>query len=177
MPDALAPVPGRSTVVQRLVPALAPPAAVLLALWVAAGRGLAGAAGEFVPVHATALALPLGVLLGAGAVVLRRDARAHVPAGASLRACLTTAGAWAVVLAFGAVLPDRVDGRGASLLTELAGPGLLGLSAGFANTLGILSAVTAGAALVLAAVDLRRTRRIQRGEPLSEDEILDRQGL
>ncbi|MFF0902427.1 UNVERIFIED_CONTAM: hypothetical protein RF653_01400 [Kocuria sp. CPCC 205316] len=58
-----------------------------------------------------------------------------------------------------------------------ADPVHLGLSAGFANTLGILSFVLATATVVLAATDLRRTRRIQRGEPLSEDEILDRQGL
>ena len=177
MPAPLEPVPRRAPGLQRAVPVLAPPLALLLGGWVAAGRGVAGAAGELVLLHALALGLPLTVLLGAGAVVLRRDARAHVPAGASLRASLTTLAAWLVVLGFGAVLPDRVDGEGVSLLTRATDPGLLGLSAGFANTLGILSFVLAVAALVLAATDLRRTRRIQRGEPLTEDEILDRQGL
>ena len=81
------------------------------------------------------------------------------------------------LLGFGAVLPDRVDGAGASVLTRATDPVHLGLSAGFANTLGILSFVLATAAVVLAATDLRRTRRVQRGEPLNEDEILDRQGL
>jgi hypothetical protein len=159
--------------VQRAVPVLALPAALVLGVWVAAGRGLAGAAGDLVLLYAALLAAPLTVLLAAAAVVLRGDARAHAPAAASLRSTLT---AWGVVLAFGAVLPDRVGGTGASLLTRVTGPGLLGLSAGFANTLGILSFVAASAALVLAAADRRRTRRIQRGEPLTEDEILDRQG-
>lgn len=177
MDVSLAPVPHRSSPVQRAVPVLAVPAAVLLGAWVAAGRGLVGAAGDLVPLYALTLALPLTVLLGAAGVVLRRDARAHVPAGSSLRAALTPPAAWAVVLCFGAVLPDRVDGTGVSVLTALTDSSLLGLSAGFANTLGILSFVLASAALVLAVAGLRRTRRIQRGEPLTEDEILDRQGL
>jgi len=172
----LDPVPRRSSGVQRAVPVLALPAALVLGVWVAAGRGLAGAAGDLVLLYAALLAAPLTVLLATAAVVLRGDARAHAPAAASLRSTLTTLTAWGVVLAFGAVLPDRVGGTGASLLTRVTGPGLLGLSAGFANTLGILSFVAASAALVLAAADRRRTRRIQRGEPLTEDEILDRQG-
>ena len=57
-----------------------------------------------------------------------------------------------MLLGFGAVLPDRVDGAGASVLTRAADPVHLGLSAGFANTLGILSFVLATAAVVLAAV-------------------------
>ena len=177
MENVLAPVPLCPNLLQRAVPVLGLPVAVLLGAWVAAGRGLAGAAGELVPLYTLTLALPLTVLLGTAGAVLRRDARAHAPAGASLRGALTLPAAWMVVLGFGAVLPDRVDGAGVSVLTRLADPALLGLSAGFANTLGILSFVLAVAALVLAVTDLRRTRRIQRGEPLSEDEILDRQGL
>jgi hypothetical protein len=174
---ALDRVPHRPAVLQRAVPVLGVPAALLLGVWVAVGRGLAGAAGDLVLLYTLTLALPLTALLVVAGVLLRRDARAHVPAGASLRSSLTVLAAWAVLLGFGAVLPDRVDGAGASVLTRATDPAHLGLSAGFANTLGILSFVLATAAVVLAATDLRRTRRVQRGEPLDEDEILDRQGL
>ncbi len=170
-------VPHRPSALQRAVPVLGVPVALLLGAWIAVGRGLVGAAGDLVPVHTLALALPLTGLLLAASVLLARDARAHVPSGASLRSSLTVPAAWAVLLGFGAVLPDRVDGAGASVLTRVTDPVHLGLSAGFANTLGILSFVLATAAVVLAATDLRRTRRIQRGEPLDEDEVLDRLGL
>lgn len=176
MEAPLAPVPRRAAVLQRAVAPLGVPVAVLLGAWVAAGRGVAGAAGDLVLLYAVALALPLTGLLAAAGVVALRDARAHVPPGASLRCSLVLVAAWTVTAGFGALLPDRVDGAGVSLLTRLAGPSRLGLSAGFANPLGILSFSLATAALVLAVTDLRRTRRIQRGEPLTEDEILDRQG-
>jgi hypothetical protein len=171
---ALDPVPHRPTALQRAVPVLGIPAALLLGMWVAVGRGLAGAAGDLVLLYTLTLALPLTAPLVVASVLLRRDARAHAPAGCSLRSALTTTAAWLVLAGFGAVLPDRVAGTGASVLTRLTDPVHLGLSAGFANTLGILSVVLATAAAVLAATDLRRTRRIQRGEPLSEDEALDR---
>ena len=177
METALDRVPHRPTALQRAVPVLGIPAALLLGAWVAGGRGLAGAAGDLVLLYALTLALPLTALLVVASVLLRRDARAHLPPGASLRSSLTMPAAWVVLLGFGAVLPDRVDGAGASVLTRFTDPVHLGLSAGFANTLGILSFVLATATVVLAATDLRRTRRIQRGEPLSEDEVLDRQGL
>lgn len=170
-------MPHRPTALQRAVPALGIPAALLLGAWVAVGRGLAGAAGDLVLLHTLTLALPLTALLVVASALLRRDARAHVPTGASLRSSLTMPAAWAVLVGFGTVLPDRVGGAGASVLTRCTDPVHLGLSAGFANILGVLSFVLATATVVLAATDLRRTRRIQRGEPLSEDEILDRQAL
>lgn len=127
------------------MPVLGVPAALLLGAWVAVGRGLAGAAGDLVPLCTLTLALPLTALLVVAGVLLRRDARAHVPRGASLRSSLTMPAAWAVLLGFGAVLPDRVDGAGVSVLTRATDPVHLGLSAGFANTLGILSFVLATA--------------------------------
>ncbi|WP_298585343.1 hypothetical protein [uncultured Kocuria sp.] len=177
METALDRVPHHPTAAQRAVPVLGVPAALLLGAWIAVGRGLAGAAGDLVLLYTLTLALPLTVLLLVASAMLGRDARAHVPPGASLRSSLTMPAAWAVLLGFGTVLPDRVDGTGVSVLTRATDPVHLGLSAGFANTLGILSFVLASATVVLAATDLRRTRRIQRGEPVSEDEILDRQGL
>jgi hypothetical protein len=174
---ALDRVPHHPTLLQRAVPVLGLPVALLLGTWIAVGRGLAGAAGELVLLYTLTLALPLTGLLAVASALLVRDARAHVPRGASLRSALTMPAAWAVLLGFGAVLPDRVDGAGASVLTRATDPVHLGLSAGFANTLGILSFVLASTTVVFAASDLRRTRRIQRGEPLSEDEILDLQGL
>ena len=70
METALDRVPHRPAVLQRAVPVLGVPAALLLGVWVAVGRGLAGAAGDLVLLYTLTLALPLTALLVVAGVLL-----------------------------------------------------------------------------------------------------------
>ena len=149
-------------------------AAVLLSLWVAFGRGLVGLLGALTPVYAAAIALPLLVLHVVAAALFRRDALNYPSHAVSLRGILTAAVAWLVTAAFGFFLPDATAQGMQSVFTRVAGAGYLELGYGFVNILGVLSVAMAVALVLLAVTELRVTARRLRGEPLTEDERLDR---
>lgn len=149
-------------------------AATVLVLWVVFGRVVVGALGPLVWVYAFALGLPLLALHVAAAVLFGRDAKFYPSESVSLRASLTMIGSWFVMALFGFFLPDSTPGGPESVFTALTGPDMLGISYGFANTFGVISVAMSVALVLLALTDLRNTRRALRGEPLSEDELLDR---
>ena len=60
------------------------------------------------------------------------------------------------------------------MFTHVTGDEYLELGYGFVNILGVLSVATAVALVLLAVTELRVTARRLRGEPLTEDERLDR---
>ena len=92
----------------------------------------------------------------------------------SLRGVLTALASWVVIACFGFFLPDATAHGTESVLTALTSPDMLGISYGFANTFGVISLALSVALVLLALTDLRVTARRLRGEPLTEDEILDR---
>ncbi len=149
-------------------------AVLLLVLWVVFGRIAVGALGSLVWVYAFGLGVPLLALHTAAAVLFARDAKFYPSESVSLRASLTAIGSWIVTALFGFFLPDSTPGGMESVFTALTGPDMAGISYGFANTFGVISMAMAVALVLLALTDLRNTRRALRGEPLSEDELLDR---
>lgn len=149
-------------------------AATVLVMWVVFGRMVVGALGSLVWVYAFALGLPLILLHTAAAVLFKRDAMNYPAQSVSVRGSLTVLGSWAVTALFGFFLPDSTPDGPESVFTALTGPDMLGISYGFANTSGVISVAMAVALVLLALTDLRNTRRALRGEPLSEDEVLDR---
>lgn len=159
---------------RRALPRMMPTVAMVLVIWVVFGRIAVDALGSLVWVYAFALGLPLMVLHTVAAVLFGRDAKLYPSESVSLRASLTVVGSWIVTALFGFFLPDSTPDGTASVFTALTGPDMMGISYGFANTLGVMSVAMAVALVLLALTDLRNTRRALRGEPLSEDEILDR---
>ena len=156
------------------MPRMMPTVAMVLVIWVVFGRIAVDALGSLVWVYAFALGLPLMVLHTVAAVLFGRDAKLYPSESVSLRASLTVIGSWIVTALFGFFLPDSTPDGTASVFTALTGPDMMGISYGFANTLGVMSVAMAVALVLLALTDLRNTRRARRGEPLSEDDILDR---
>lgn len=159
---------------RRALPRMMPTVAMVLVIWVVFGRIVVDALGSLVWVYAFALGLPLMVLHTVAAALFGRDATFYPSESVSLRASLTAVGSWIATVLFGFFLPDSTPDGTASVFTALTGPDMLGISYGFANTLGVISVAMAVALVLLALTDLRNTRRALRGEPLSEDDILDR---
>jgi cytochrome bd-type quinol oxidase subunit 2 len=153
---------------------LSAPMTVLAALWVTAGRSLFGAGGELLGIFAISLGPLMLVVMGAASVLMHRDARRYVHRVTTPLLSFTQAATWVLALFFGLLIPDRVDGRTVSAVSEIAGDHLVGLSAGFGNTVGILTYVAAFATLIIASTEQRRSRRASLGEPATEDEMLDR---
>ncbi|RLZ02318.1 hypothetical protein CWC38_11785, partial [Kocuria tytonicola] len=135
---------------------------------------LVGLHGPLTLVYAAALALPLLVLHVVAAALFRRDALNHPSHAVSLRGMLTAAVAWLVTVAFGFFLPDVTPEGMRSVFTHVAGADYLELGYGFVNILGVLSVAFAVALVLLAVTELRVTARRLNGEPLTEDERLDR---
>ncbi|QPT54037.1 hypothetical protein [Rothia kristinae] len=160
----------------RLCTGAALPMAVLTGLWITAGRALFGAGGLLVGVFAVTVLPVYLAVLGLACWHLLRDARrrpggATTPAIAGALACT-----WVLALIFGFLVPDRVEGQVVSAASAVLGPDVVGLSAGFGNTFGILTFVAAFATLGLAITQNRRGRRAAEGRPATEDEILDAAG-
>ena len=158
----------------RAFPALMVAAALVLALWVGFGRALAGVLGSLTPVYAVAIALPLLLLHCIAAALFRRDSLNYPSHAVSVRGRATAVAAWLVTAAFGFFLPDATPEGMRSVFTRVAGAEYLELGYGFVNILGVLSVAFAVALVLLAVTDLRVTARRLNGDPLTEDERLDR---
>ena len=162
---------------RRWVLALTWPLAVLCAVWIVAGRGLFGAAGSLTLIYALTLGPALLAVLGLAAHWAGRDAARHATRATTPALAAVLPLTWALALIFGFLIPDRQDGRVVSGLSAAFGDDLVGLSAGFGNTFGILTFVGAFACLILAWTEQRRSRLRQQGGPATEDEWLDAQGV
>lgn len=166
----------RGSVLQRVVAYLAPVMPFVLAAWLMFASVPLGGPGDRALIWLGALAVPLGLLLWiAGGLILVDLAHYRPRFSRPLTTWLTVA-TWFGAICLGFFLPDLIDGRGQSLFTALAGPDSVGLSAGFANTVGVLSFAGAAAAVLSAALDLRATRTRLRGgttaiDPDDEDRL------
>lgn len=165
----LVPDPRRRGVVARIVPRLAPFVPVVLAAWLALSSASVGGPGTRWAVWLGALGLPLAILLWIGAALMRADSRRSQPRATRPVTAWIAIAAWCLILVLGLLLPDRVDGHAASVFLAIFPEATPGLTAGFANTVGVLSFAASAAAIVAASLDLRRTRRLARGEVLEAD--------
>ncbi|MCP3425473.1 hypothetical protein NBM05_05430 [Rothia sp. AR01] len=153
---------------------LSAPLTVLAAAWVTFGRALFGAAGELTGIFAISLGPLMLIVMGLASVRMHQDARRFAHRVTTPLLSFAQLAAWVLAFFFGLLIPDRVDGRTISAVSEIAGDHLVGLSAGFGNTVGILTYVAAFATLLIASTEQRRSRRAVAGEPATEDEMLDR---
>lgn len=151
------------------IPRLALVAPILLGAWLTLSSAPVGGPGARAVVWCAALAAPLAVLLWIAAGLMLADARRSVSRATRPVTAWITVACWSCVLVLGLFLPDVVDGQPTSIFLALAPSATPGLSWGFANTVGVLSFAAAAAAVLSAALDLRRTRRLRRGEALTID--------
>ena len=158
-------VPHRPAVLQRAVPVLGVPAALLLGVWVAVGRGLAGAAGDLVLLYTLTLALPLTALLVVAGVLA-------VVTSPGIPGALAGAACWGLGASLGFPLGMSAAGdeesRAAARVSVvssigytafLGGPPLIGLLADHVTVrhaiLAALGAAAVGFAFSVAARPLR----------------------
>lgn len=158
----------------RGFPAVMVAVAALLALWVAFGRGLVGLLGSLTPVWALAVALPVLALHVVAAALFRRDSLSYPAHAVSRRTMATAVAAWVITACFGFFLPDAAPEGMRSVFTHVAGAEFVELGYGFVNIFGVLTVALAVALVLLAVTELRVTARRLRGDPLTEDERLDR---
>jgi hypothetical protein len=140
----------RQGFLRSLVLWLAIPMAVLVPLWVVAGRVLFGIGGQMVLWLGISLAPVLLVLLLLTGVKLIETARRGMLL--PVRAVVAPALAWLLAFAFGFTVPDFGGGagEGASIMSLLAGPSALGMSTALCNPFGIIAVGLAIAATVFA---------------------------
>ncbi|WP_237200091.1 hypothetical protein [Rothia nasimurium] len=168
----------RGGAVLRLLTYLLVPMACASAAWITAGRALLGAGGELVPIYAISFGPALlGILLVAALFSYRemKLQEAGRQAGLPPVTALVAASTWILAGFFGLVAPDRLDGRNISAAAALLGPDVIGLSAAFGNTSGILTFSFAIATLLLAISDYRRARALTQGLDDTTREQLERE--
>ncbi|WP_345443885.1 hypothetical protein [Rothia endophytica] len=154
------------------------PLGVLAALWITAGRSLFGAGGSLVPVFAISFGPALAVLYLLATYYAWQEVklqRAGVSAGLPLVTALVQVVGWLLAAVFGLLVPDRVDGVTVSAASALLGHDLVGLSAGFGNTAGILTFAFAIAVLLLTLASRRKAKEAARGIDDDVREQLERQ--
>lgn len=147
--------------------------ALVGALWISAGRSLFGAGGTLIGTFLVSLGPLFLVVMLVAAWRMRKDAGRYEARSTSGLLAAVQALTWVLAAIFGFLIPDRVDGRTVSALSQVGGDHLVGLSAGFGNTFGILSFVGAFATLIIAINQERYSDRKSTGRPATEDEILD----
>lgn len=148
---------------------------LLTGLWLCCGRVLFGAGGLLVGVFAVTVLPVYVVVMGVAAHRICRDARRSGTGGTTPVIAVVQGATWLLALVFGFLVPDRQGDHVVSAASAVLGEDVIGLSAGFGNTAGILTLVGAFATLLLAIVQDRRGRDRAQGRPATEDEILDAQ--
>jgi hypothetical protein len=159
-------VPSSAAVRQGFLPSvvlwLALPMAVLVPLWVVAGRVLFGIGGQMVLWLGISLGPALLVLLLLTGIKLAEAARRGVLL--PVRAVVAPVLAWLAAIAFGFTVPDFGGGagNGTSVMSLLAGPSALGMSTALCNPFGIIAMALTIASTVFAfraAADGRKADR------------------
>lgn len=140
------------------------PMALILPLWITAGRMLFGVEGDLVPVFALTAGPVLAVLMLTAAVKITAAAKARRPAGAPLKTALLLLGNYLVAAAFGFFVPDFGTAHSGSVLSSLAGEDVLGYSAALANPFGIATLFISVVVLVRSFRDSAALRQDLRRE-------------
>jgi len=134
------------------------PMALLVPLWITAGRMLVGADGRLVAVFALTAGPVLAVLMLTAAVKITAAASTRRPFGAPLKTSLLLLGNYVLAAAFGFFVPDFGSPEAGSVFSALAGPDVLGYSAALANPFGIATLMVTVAVLVSAVRGSRAAR-------------------
>ena len=124
--------------------------ALLVPLWITAGRMLVGADGRLVAVFALTAGPVLAVLMLTAAVKITVAASSRRPFGAPLGTSLLLLVNYVLAGAFGFFVPDFGAPEAGSVFASLAGPEVLGYSAALANPFGIATLMVTVAVLVSA---------------------------
>ena len=138
------------------------PMALLIPLWITAGRVLFGADGRLVPIFALTAGPVLAVLMLTAAVKITVAAAALRPFGAPLKTSLLLLANYVLSGAFGFFVPDFGTPRAGSVFSALAGEEVLGYSAALANPFGIATLMVTVAVLVSAVRGSARSATAER---------------
>ncbi len=159
----------------RLALYLGLPFSLAAAGWVSAGRLIFGAAGQLLPVLMLTLGPSLLLILLLAYRWMLKDARCYTGPRATtpLLACVQAV-TGLLALIFGFLCPDRIAGRTVSAAAAVWGEDFIGLSAGFANTFGILTFCSAFSLLLLARSQYQRSQRQLAGLSEEQREELER---
>lgn len=136
--------------------------ALLVPLWITAGRVLVGTDGRLVPIFALTAGPVLAVLMLTAAVKMTVAASSRRPFGAPLRTSLLLLANYVLAGAFGFFVPDFGAPDAGSVFSSLAGPEVLGYSAALANPFGIATLMVTVAVLVSAVRGPRATAPLGR---------------
>lgn len=171
----------RAAVLTAWVPLLSPVMPCAVAVWLLCASVPVGGPGPRAVLWLAVLGVPLAILLWVSGALMLVDCRFYAPRCAGTVPVVFTCVAWVGAGALGIFLPDVIDGQERSIFMSVVGAESVGLSAGFANTVGVLTFVAAVGAVIAAALDLRVTRARLRGEPdelsLEEEDRLRQQWL
>ncbi|MCT1368175.1 hypothetical protein [uncultured Kocuria sp.] len=163
----------RSSAWLRISTWLGFPMSVLGAAWITAGRALFGAGGSLMVTFLVSVGPLFLVVMLVATWRIRRDASRYEARATSGTVASLQVITWVLAAIFGFLIPDRLDGRTVSALSQTFGADLVGLSAGFGNTFGILTFVAAFATLIVAFAQDRFSTNKSSGRPATEDELLD----
>ncbi|MCC3265869.1 hypothetical protein MUG94_16045 [Arthrobacter gengyunqii] len=158
-----APAPATSkvhpaTLFCALTAALSIPMALLIPLWITAGRVLFGIHGNLVAIFAATIGPLMVILMLLSAVRITVAATRRPRFGAPMRTSFLLLGLWLAGGTFGFLVPDvgGGSGRNGSIVTALLGSDAGGFSAALANPVGML---TLGLTVVLLVVSVRDSRQ------------------
>lgn len=126
------------------------PMALVIPLWITAGRMLFGVDGRLVSIFALTAGPLLAVLMLTAAVKITAAAAARRPFGAPLKTSLLLLANYVLAGCFGFFVPDFGTPQAGSVFSALAGPEVLGYSAALANPFGIATLMVTVAVLVSA---------------------------
>ena len=141
--------------------ALSIPMAIVVPLWITAGRILFGVQGQLVAIFALTAGPVLAVLMLTAAVKITANAKARRPFGAPLKTSLLLLGNYVLAGAFGFLVPDFGTPDSGSVLSGFAGEDVLGYSAALANPFGIATLFISVVVLVRSFRDAAVTRQDQ----------------
>ncbi|MBO0897158.1 hypothetical protein [Arthrobacter sunyaminii] len=138
--------------------ALSLPMALLVPLWITAGRMLFGIQGNLVVIFAATVGPLMAILMLLSAARITVAAARRPRFGAPLRTSFLLLGLWLAGGAFGFLVPDvgGEPGQDGSVMSALVGAEAAGFSAALANPVGILTLGLTAALLVVSVRDDRR---------------------
>ncbi|MCC3282903.1 MULTISPECIES: hypothetical protein [Arthrobacter] len=126
------------------------PMALVIPLWITAGRMAFGVDGHLVPIFAVTAGPVLAILMLTAAIRITVNAAARRPFGAPLKTSFLLLGNYVLAGAFGFFVPDFGEDGSGSVFSAVAGNDVLGYSAALANPFGIATLLVAVIVLVRA---------------------------
>ncbi|WP_312178416.1 hypothetical protein [Arthrobacter sp.] len=162
-----APAPNTiSRIFTLVMAAVSIPMAIVVPLWITAGRTLFGVEGQLVPIFALTAGPVLAILMLTAAVKITVQAKGRHPFGAPLKTSVLLLANYVLAGAFGFLVPDFGSPGSGSVLSGLAGEDVLGYSAALANPFGIATLFISVVVLVTSFRDSAATRQAPAPAPV-----------